>query len=229
MTLYLSRLQIRRDPSVQALSGLLDPAERGPGMEAHHRLVWSAFAGDPAAERDFLWRYEGKGHFLVLSHRPPEPTPFFEPPQTKEFAPDLTVGDRLAFALRANATRTRKSGRLTAGGAQHKQHIDLVMDALPPAGEGRADARMDVAREVGRSWLSGQGTQSGFRPELVEIEDYSVHRLARSRPGRQVTFGVLDVTGVLEVTDPAAFVAALARGFGRAKAFGCGLMLIRRA
>ena len=44
-----------------------------------------------------------------------------------------------------------------------------------------------------------------------------------------IRFSVLDFTGVLEVRDPAAFLAAIARGFGRAKAFGCGLMLIRRA
>jgi CRISPR system Cascade subunit CasE len=40
---------------------------------------------------------------------------------------------------------------------------------------------------------------------------------------------VLDFEGVLEVTDPVRFLAALANGFGRARAFGCGLMLIRRA
>jgi CRISPR system Cascade subunit CasE len=34
---------------------------------------------------------------------------------------------------------------------------------------------------------------------------------------------------VLEVQAPHVFVRALHRGFGKAKAFGCGLMLIRRA
>jgi CRISPR system Cascade subunit CasE len=41
-------------------------------------------------------------------------------------------------------------------------------------------------------------------------------------------FGVLDISGVLEVRDPARFLARLIQGFGRARAFGCGLMLIRR-
>lgn len=45
----------------------------------------------------------------------------------------------------------------------------------------------------------------------------------------QPQFGILDLRGSLTVTEPATFLAALARGFGRAKAFGCGLMLIRRA
>jgi CRISPR system Cascade subunit CasE len=34
---------------------------------------------------------------------------------------------------------------------------------------------------------------------------------------------------VLQVTDPAAFLAKVASGFGPQKAFGCGLMLLRRA
>lgn len=52
---------------------------------------------------------------------------------------------------------------------------------------------------------------------------------------------VLDLEGILVVTDPAAFLdkvalklgtasdAAAQAGFGRAKAFGCGLMLLKRA
>jgi CRISPR system Cascade subunit CasE len=34
---------------------------------------------------------------------------------------------------------------------------------------------------------------------------------------------------VLTVRNPASFLATLGQGFGRARAFGCGLMLIRRA
>jgi CRISPR system Cascade subunit CasE len=39
---------------------------------------------------------------------------------------------------------------------------------------------------------------------------------------------VLDINGVLTVKDPERFLVALASGFGRARAFGYGLMLIRR-
>ena len=44
----------------------------------------------------------------------------------------------------------------------------------------------------------------------------------------QPQFGILDFLGTIEVTEPDQFLEALHRGFGRAKAFGCGLMLIRR-
>jgi CRISPR system Cascade subunit CasE len=40
---------------------------------------------------------------------------------------------------------------------------------------------------------------------------------------------MLEMTGRLEVNEPEAFLSHLSQGFGRAKAFGCGLMLIRRA
>lgn len=224
MTLFLSRLEINRDPQMQALSGLLDPGS-DQKMDAHHKLIWTAFAGDPGAKRDFLWREEGRGVFLVLSPCPPEQSPVFGAISVKEFAPDLREGDRLAFALRANATKTVKAGAVTPSGKERKRHVDLVMDALPPKGE-RAAVRMEVAERVGREWLEGQGARNGFRPEAVGLEDYAVRRFRR---GALITFGVLDLSGQVTVTDPAAFIAALARGFGRAKAFGCGLMLIRRA
>jgi CRISPR system Cascade subunit CasE len=50
-----------------------------------------------------------------------------------------------------------------------------------------------------------------------------------SRFAPSASFGVLDFAGLIEVADPSVFVARLGQGFGKAKAFGCGLMLIRRA
>lgn len=232
MTLYLSRLRISRNPSIAALGGLLDPSATGPRRDAHHRLIWSAFAGDPAASRDFLWRAEGNGVFLILSSRPPGSSPVFDPPEVKIFEPELRAGDRLAFALRANATRTEKTGKLSSGGKEQKRHIDLVMDALKPIPKGaRAEARMTLAREAAERWMTAQGARHGFSADHVQLADYSVSVLpgyTGTRKG-QPQFGILDLTGILTVTDPVAFLARLATGFGRAKAFGCGLMLIRRA
>jgi len=52
----------------------------------------------------------------------------------------------------------------------------------------------------------------------------SVFRVQAGGP----VFGSLDISGVLEVRDPAVFLGNLSKGFGRARAFGRGLMLIRR-
>lgn len=236
--MYLSRLTLKRSPDVAALGQLLDPRHEGRRMDAHHRLVWSAFAGDPAATRDFLWRDMGGGVFLVLSPRPPQASALFEEPQVQPFAPDLAAGDRLAFVLRANATRTIKTDRITPSGKRERQHNDVVMAALkpvarlrelPPDEESRrAPLRLNLAQEAGRGWLEGQGARAGFGLRAAGVTAYDVVE----PPGqgtRRPRFGVLELEGVIDVTDPAAFLARLAQGFGRAKAFGCGLMLIRRA
>lgn len=217
--MFLSRLTLSRSADMAALGQILNPAHEGRRMDAHHRLIWAAFAGDPDARRDFLWREMGQGAFLVLSPRPPQPTPVFDPPEVTPFEPDLRAGDQLAFVLRANATRT------VTGADGRKRHLDVVMEALHPLpkGQHRAEARMDLAQAAGTAWLEGQGARAGFVPVAPLVRAY---RVLEPRKGHR--YGVIDLEGRLEVTDPAAFLARLAQGFGRAKAFGCGLMLLRR-
>lgn len=233
MTLYLSRLRMARNPQMAALAQLLNPDDANRRMDAHHRLLWSVFSAGPDTVRDFLWRHDGRDVFLVLSARAPQDSPLFEPPQVQEFSPNLQAGDRLAFVLRVNATRTQATGRVSGNGKPHKAHIDLVMDALHAiAPSERAEVRMTLAQEVAERWLQQQGHRHGFRPEKLGVNDYSVLAVpgdARRSSRNQPRFGVLDLQGVLTVVEPEAFLRRLASGFGRAKAFGCGLMLIRRA
>lgn len=222
MNLYFSRVTVSRAPSVQALNALLLPQEEGARMDAHHRLLWTLFADAPDRKRDFLWREHQAGEFLIVSARPPGESSLFARIDTKPFEPVLAEGDRLAFDLRANATRTKKGvGR-----------VDVVMDVLHAGGpNGRAERRMEVAQAEGAAWLTRQGKRLGFAVERCDVTDYSVRALPAYRGKRagQPQFGVLDLQGLLKVTDPVRFRAALAEGFGRARAFGCGLMLIRRA
>jgi len=222
MTLYLSRLRIARSPSANALSRLISPEAAGARRGAHHRLIWAAFADHPDRQRDFLWREEGQGEFLTLSARPPHPIDLFTPPEVKPFAPQLAQGDRLAFRLRANATRSRKgAGR-----------VDVVMDALHSVPkDDRADKRNEIAQSEGMAWLGRQGETAGFNLLNCCVEGYTTETLPEYHGSRKGAprFGILETSGLLEVTAPEAFLAQIARGFGRAKAFGCGLMLIRRA
>ena len=222
MTLYLSRIRVSCGPSVQALASLLSPQNAGQRRSAHHRLLWAAFSDGPDRRRDFLWREDGDGEFLVLSKRPPQPMDLFEPHDVKDFAPVLSPGARLDFALRANATRMKRGGR----------RVDVVMDALHDLPKGtRAPERMAAAAREGRAWLERQGVAAGFSVLAAGVGDYSTEVLPGYRGPRkgQPQFGIMDLSGRIEVTEPDAFLAGLARGFGRAKAFGCGLMLIRHA
>lgn len=40
-------------------------------------------------------------------------------------------------------------------------------------------------------------------------------------------FSSVDYTGMLTVTDPGLFLQRLSQGYGKSRAFGCGLMLIK--
>lgn len=234
--MYLSRLQLRKDPSLRALKGILDPSERGRALDSHHRLIWTLFSDKSTRKRDFLWRYMNNGQFLVLSQRPPTESSLFEKPEVKEFAPHLAAGDRLQFTLRANATRSVNKSRSERG-----QRVDVVMHMLHSVSGkscntqgdkiSRADARMELAQKAATTWLDKQGVLHGFSLETTVADDYSVISLpfgAGLRKRKGAHFGVLDISGILGINKPDAFISAVATGFGRAKAFGCGLMLIRR-
>lgn len=232
MSMYLSRLSLARDAGNAALSGLLDPADPGQAKSTHHRLLWTLFADGPDRTRDFLWRAEREGRFFTLSQRPPKPHALFAPPEVKEFAPTLAVGDRLTFVLRANATKDRSAVSRLPKAEQRSRRVDLVMDLLRAVPKsGRRDVRQDLAKQAAEDWFGRQGAAHGFAAEELIVNDYSVVSLPRQKGRREAhaKFGILGLSGTLQVTDPSAFVTRIGLGFGRARAFGCGLMLIRRA
>lgn len=228
--LFLGRARLRRDAVAASLAPLLVPQGDDARAAAAHRLVWALFADDPARQRDFLWREDAPGALMTLSSRPPaDPHGLFDL-DFQPFAPSLAAGDRLGFRLRANPTisRSASSGKR---GARH----DVVMDALRRKEGGRRkegerrEARPEVVIQAGRAWLAAQGARHGFTPDAdVAVDGYDQRRLPRPDNAR-LRYSVVDFEGVLTVDDPQAFLPALAIGFGRAKAFGCGLMLIRRA
>jgi CRISPR system Cascade subunit CasE len=222
--LFLSRASLRRDAPVTALAELLVPSNPKDRVGASHKLVWALFADNADRERDFLWREEKPGHFMTLSRRPPDDPHRLFDLDYKPFAPALAAGDRLGFTLRANPVVARPATR----GERGKRH-DVVMDVLRTVPKGdRASVRPQAVLTAGRAWLARQGEAHGFTPlHDADVDGYDSLRIPRSG-SKPAVFGVLDISGVLEVRDPDRFLARLAQGFGRARAFGCGLMLIRR-
>ena len=222
--LFLSRARLRCDAPVAALAQLLVPQEAADRAGALHRLVWALFADAADRTRDFLWREEAPGRFITLSSRPPVDLHDLFDLESQSFIPVLAPGDRLGFTLRANAVVARPEVR----GQRGKRH-DVVMDLLYRATAPRAKERPDAILKAGRAWLARQGEAHGFAPlSNTAVDGYDRVVVPRAH-GKPAVFGVLDITGVLEVQDPGSFLAQLAQGFGRARAFGCGLMLIRRA
>lgn len=247
---YLSRVRLRRNVPAAALRAVLAPEGTAERAATAHRLVWTLFADAPERERDFLWREGDPGAFYCLSSRPPEDHHgLFDIDLPKPFAPVLSAGDRLGFALRVNATVARGGRPASDGRASVRgKRSDVVMDALYQGRGGetsRAQLRQQSLVPVAYEWLSRQGAKHGFAlpplppprraddaddvdDSVFQVRGYRVLSIDRGRGAKPLRVGVLDLEGVLEVRDPALFSNAVRQGFGRAKAFGCGLMLLRR-
>ena len=226
---YLSRACLKRDASLGALAPLLlgKTGRGGATRQTGHHLVWYLFADAADRDRDFLWREMGAGVFLILSARPPEDSHgLFEIAEPKPFTPVLEPGDQLRFSLRANPVIRRRHPE-----RRHSVKHDVVMDGLRSLAEGeRARHRLAAMRDSGLAWLERQGARAGFsfRSGDVAVDGYDQHRISRTGSVPPMSYSTLDYEGILSVTDPAALLPAMARGFGGAKAYGCGLMLIRR-
>jgi CRISPR system Cascade subunit CasE len=227
MDLHFSRVRLAPSQAVAAIAPLLQPGADDQRAASTHKLLWSLFARDSDTTRDFLWREVAesgprKTYYVLSRCEPINGLGLFEV-ETKPYGLNLDEGDRFAFDLRVNATVNRMDGGKSA------RH-DVVMDALRgiDAGPGRRDVRDKVAKEAGSAWMARKGQASGFELDEMSVESYQTWRLPRGR-AKPLSLGVLDLRGTLTVSDPAAFASAVHGGFGKAKAFGLGMMLLRRA
>lgn len=204
------------------------------GAYADHRWLWQLFAAPAGTARDFLFRHHdlnGLPRFYVVSQRRPEAGHASWRVQTRDYAPDIAAGTRLSFELRANPTvRHGRDGK-------SKRH-DVVMEAkkqlLTARGLSRwadwsDDTRPDLYSVVQQScsaWLVRRGEAMGFSVDTRSLvaEAYEQHD---DRTDRKLQFTTVDFSGQLTVADPQAFAKALLGGIGHAKAFGCGLLLVR--
>jgi CRISPR system Cascade subunit CasE len=214
---YLSRIRLRRDPGIAALAPLLLS-----GDALGHRMAWSAYAtGDQSATRDFLFREMEPGEFLALAPRVPDGNSLFEV-ESKPWRPALVAGQRLGFSLRCNATVSR-SAEAGSRGARHGVAYD-ALQRLPR--EERARRRAEVTHDAATGWLSRQ-LDGAATVETLIVEAARRTEIRREGKGAAV-LDIMDLSGTVRVVDGALLVARIARGFGRGRAFGCGLLLLRR-
>ncbi len=71
-----------------------------------------------------------------------------------------------------------------------------------------------------------QLTEDGRGIKKFQAAGYQWHAIPEK--GKRAGFSSVDLTGELQITDLEAFKYTLFNGLGRSKAFGCGLLMIRR-
>ena len=234
----LSRIRLQRNPGTGTLAPLLTGAGRldhNAGQRGHH-LIWSLFADHPNRRRDFLWTRTGQDSFLTLSARPPVDThDLFEIDEPKPFTPALEPGQRLRFQLHANPVINR-----THPVRRRVVKHDVVTHTLRGYPRTERQVRRSAAiHHSGIEWLIRQGHNNGFEIDANEVKvgNYQRHEVTRTRSAARrrqnerdrPRYATLDFEGVLRVVDPARLMRAVAQGFGSSRAYGCGLMLLRRA
>ncbi len=198
-------------------------------MNDVHHVVWSWFADNPDRKRDFLYRHEGQGlttRFFTLSTRLPLDSRGLWRIESKPFAPKLASGEQLFFSLRANPTRKKSDG--SGKGKRHDVVMDAKLVARTEGGAPKPFAEL-VEREC-IDWLASRAEACGF--EIAEgdvrTDAYRPVRFPRGRGQAGASVTMVDYEGRITVRDVSLFLQSVMQGIGPAKAFGCGLMLVRR-
>ncbi|HEX7325229.1 MAG TPA: type I-E CRISPR-associated protein Cas6/Cse3/CasE [Rhodanobacteraceae bacterium] len=249
---YFSRIQLNAThPDVQTALY----AAAGASAHSEHQWLWRFFPTDRGAARDFVFRrmdpdsqHAHAIYYLVSQRQPCAPHPAWRI-DTREYTPRIATGATLAFELRVNPVVTRNGHRhdiiMDAKTELAKDAGYAAWTEMPAAQQAAITAQgyAFIQQRVAR-WLDGTPGEPGFAARHgfalarhdddaapLRVDGYRRHRLAAKDKNDQqrAWFSSVDLAGALTVTDAERFNVALHRGAGHAKAYGCGLLLIRRA
>jgi CRISPR system Cascade subunit CasE len=204
-----------------------------PGAAAQHIGVLGYSARDGAALRAHAQTFADPRAFEACDWATFASKPL---PETFE------RGMRLGFATRVSPfVRTRTPGegapQLDKDGKPKAREVDAFLAACWQATAAAAGgARPPVDREqVYRDWLARElGREGASTLESARLVAFQRAPLTRRTQGAERRSHRLErpdarIEGTLTVTDPLAFRALLARGVGRHRAFGFGMLLLRPA
>lgn len=190
-----------------------------------HAAVLSAFVPGTGAEGRILWRLDApERHRLDLYIvSPVSPSleamsdqagwpaqPVWRTADYLPFLDSLEAGQEWVFRLRANPIRNVRP---------------------EDGGRGKRTALLDEPAQA--AWLVSRGLASGF--EVVDgdlgphlrVTERRTERFRRGE-GQSVTLGTAAFEGILRVQNATLLSAALTRGIGSAKGYGCGLLTLAR-
>lgn len=237
MTLHMLRLD--PDPLLfaqwAAREGLL-PADADPGY-AWHAILRAAF-GDLSPKPFRLVERPGRPDYLVgygpadASAMAGHAATFADPVvatainlpslAVKQMPGAFAAGTRLGFEVRVRPV-IRQDADGDRRRSRERDAFLAAIDGLPP------ETRVD-REQVYRDWLGERlAAVGGARVEsakAVSLRRSRVLRRGADRRLRRVDGPDVTIMGIVAVTEPEAFGNLLARGVGRHRAFGFGMLLL---
>lgn len=148
----------------------------------------------------------------------------YDPPEWKMFDPQFRAGQRLRFRLRANPTKRVASQNETLGPKLAGKRVGLFLETDQV--RWFLDKASDGGFTVPGDW---EGEESGPKSPNFRMDVIPEGRVWNGKGGFGGWFLAVRYEGVLVVSDPAAFRAAVVAGIGPAKGFGFGLLSVAPA
>jgi CRISPR system Cascade subunit CasE len=249
MPYYFSRISIQPTATIKMLreKGFLNNHEHDKYRDRFHKVMWEMFEVERGGERPFVYNiHRGDDNFPVfhiVSEIPPQPHSDLWSVQTKEYNPQIQAGEILDFSLCASPTARTKptpkdsSGIPTSLRAKDNflrgKEIDAIIEArkeslqsFPPESKGYQSSEA-IIQSAGRAWLIKQSAKYGFsipEPEkTLMVFGYSTMKLKKENH-----FSSIQYKGILRVEDEERFRTTLFEGLGKGRAFGCGLLMVKR-
>ncbi|MFF3427233.1 type I-E CRISPR-associated protein Cas6/Cse3/CasE [Streptomyces sp. NPDC002602] len=203
-----------------------------------HRTVMSGFPGwvengspDPRAQMGILstWTVDlrqARLNLVVQSSLPADwsgipRTALAERPEPLTIDRTFRIGDRVAFRTVVNPVRSVPP----PPGSPSKTRGTRVPHTRPEHVKGWFARRL---QPPGEPAIAPDGvTRIGADADTDQIAVRMLPNTSSPAPHKGLRIGRAEIKGTLTVTDPETFVAALAQGIGHARAYSCGLILVR--
>ncbi len=209
----------------------------GHNLYAYHQLLWTLFPQTPPGESPFLFHVIEKEEgfkanqlsFIVVSKKQPVSSVSYWDIHVKPYMPVVNDGDVYQFRIRVNPTVARKME-----GKKHSSRHDVIMNRKYENRKSNIQTPMaEIVQEEGLKWIQAKQESCGFSlvsSSTILMHRYMQHCLSKGSKseGSDIRLSTLDYDGQLEITNREKFLFALFNGFGPAKSFGCGLMLVKK-
>lgn len=230
--LYFTRARLRTGRGGSSLAAFL-AASSGRIGRGHH-LLWSLF-GDHGRDRPFVYRNLGASAldgYLLYSTTPPQDQHNLWELDVRTFdLPDqLQAGDRILWSIRVNPVLKNQGKKHNVALRAWREWCNANPAAAP---EDRPTVE-DFARKTVPAWLAPRLDRHGLqaKPDEMRLEAHRRERFLKSPDeedqSRPVVVWTADVSGIGQVTQPAALRDALRNGIGPGGAYGCGMLLLKR-
>lgn len=217
--MYFSKVTIKQTPEIFTM---LKQAY-SKGEYALHQLIWNLFPNDGSKKRDFLFRKidrsEDMGFYILSKDEPKESQSLHV--LSKPFTPKLKEDQKLSFSIIVNPVKT-------VNGKKHDVWIHAKKRAQK---DGVAKNELvSIGENAVKKWFEHKGSQHGYSVDLdnMIVNGYMQHKMYAGKHSKHIQYSSAHIEGVLTVTDPDKFITMLHNGMGKSKAFGCGLMMVKK-